>query len=140
MLPPSFLSSASPSFHLVLKVFQEGQHHVVQFLQSLSGWEGRGWKWWRKMSSFFFSLRSKEFKRCPSLSVSLRGGKGQKFGQGPGPCRLRQVSLAVGSHRSLLGASVVALLEVIFDLPSFPFRKPDSFVSIKSKKVKKQVI
>lgn len=124
MLPPSFslicfplVSSRSQS--VPRRTAPRGPIPAVSF-----GLGGKGVEVVEENVFFFFSLRSKEFKRCPSLSVLLWRGKGQKFGQGPGPCRLRQVSLAVGSHRSLLGASVGALLEVIFDLPSFPSRSP----------------
>lgn len=86
----------------------------------------------RKMS-FFSHLEAKSFKRCSSLSVLL-GGRSLDRDQGR--------SLAVGSHANVeICTSVGALLSFESARPSFlPALKPDSFISIKSKKMKKQVI
>lgn len=77
-----------------------------------------GWEEKKVFCFLFFSLRSKEFKRCPSLSVLLEGEgeeeEGEEFGTGT------RATPPPSGQASPLGTSVGALLEVIFDLPSFP--------------------
>lgn len=139
MLPPSFLS-ASPlfvSFSKCSKLIpppadggEEEDSTEWSYSCSLFWGDGKGWRWGRKMSSFFISLRSKEFKRCPSLSVSLGAevwtGTGASLPVSGQPVRGVR-GLAHGRvNRSPLCRSVGALLEVIFEsaLPSLPSWSP----------------
>lgn len=119
---------------------------MVLFLHSfLGGWDGM--EVGRKMPPFF-SLRSKEFKRCPSLSV-LPGAEvwAGTWATMPLLGQPRRGLTHRRGDRALICRSVGALLEVIFKnappsfFPSFlPISMPNSFISIKPKKIKKQVI
>lgn len=74
---------------------------MVLVLPSFRGGDGKGWRCGGKTS--FLSVRSKEFKRCSSLSVLL-GGRSLDRDQSHG--------LAMGSHTDPeTGASSAQVLE-----------------------------